>query len=160
MDRVIGQGNRMTVEHLKELRYINAVLRETIRLCPTVPQFTRSIRRDNSNDFEYLAGGQYAVSRNDKILCLVSKSQRDPKVYGEDANEFRPERMLDENFLRLPKAAWKPVSARHSTLISDGEMWLFGRIVVLTSPLPVYSSEPVSELASDVNLPGKRLRCA
>ncbi|KAK5110979.1 hypothetical protein LTR85_000689 [Meristemomyces frigidus] len=107
VDRVVGRG-KVRIEHMKDLKYIEAVLRETLRLTPTVPAFTRSMRHDNPNDFEPLAGGKYAVNRNDKILCLISKTHRDPKVYGENANEFQPDRMLDENFQRLPKAAWKP----------------------------------------------------
>ena len=107
VDKVLGRG-KMTVEHLKDLHYINAVLRETLRLSPTAPAFARSIRNDNPNDVEPLLGGKYAIRRDDKVLCLITKAQRDPKVYGEDANEFKPERMLEDNFQRLPKGAWKP----------------------------------------------------
>lgn len=107
VDQVIGRG-KLKVEHMKDLKYINAVLRETLRLHPTVPAFSRSIRRDNENDVEELLGGNYAVHRDDKVLCLITKVHRDPKVYGEDANVFNPDRMFDENFMRLPKAAWKP----------------------------------------------------
>lgn len=34
--------------------------------------------------------------------------QRDPKVYGEDAEDFKPESMLGDAFNKLPKSAWKP----------------------------------------------------
>ena len=107
VDKVLGRG-KMTVEHMKSLTYINAVLRETLRLTPTVPAFSRSIRNDNPHDVEQLSNGKYALRRDDKVLCLVSKAHRDPKVYGEDANEFKPERMLEDNFQRLLKGAWKP----------------------------------------------------
>ncbi|KAL7792090.1 hypothetical protein V8C37DRAFT_380716 [Trichoderma ceciliae] len=33
---------------------------------------------------------------------------QDKAVYGEDAAEFKPDRMLDENFNKLPPNAWKP----------------------------------------------------
>jgi cytochrome P450 / NADPH-cytochrome P450 reductase len=41
VDRVLGRG-KMRPEHLKELKYLNAVLRETLRLSPTAPAFSRS----------------------------------------------------------------------------------------------------------------------
>ena len=107
VDTVLGRG-KMTAEHLKDLKYIDAILRETLRLTPTAPAFSRSIRNTNPNDTEELLGGKYAIRREDKVLCVIGKAQRDPKVYGDDANEFKPERMLDENFQRLPKGAWKP----------------------------------------------------
>ena len=34
--------------------------------------------------------------------------QNDPKVWGEDADQFKPDRMLDGKFEALPKNAWKP----------------------------------------------------
>jgi cytochrome P450/NADPH-cytochrome P450 reductase len=47
------------------------------------------------------------LKKDSQVICLLGKIQRDPAVYGEDANEFRPERMLDEHFNKLPKHAWK-----------------------------------------------------
>ena len=122
VDRVIGRG-RMATAHLKDLKYIDAILRETLRLCPTAPAFVRSIRRDNPNDIEPLAGGKYSVNRDDKILCMITKSQRDPAVYGEDANEFRPERMLDEHFNKLPTHAWKPFGSGVRACIGRAFAW-------------------------------------
>ncbi|KAK4888228.1 hypothetical protein LTR27_012838 [Elasticomyces elasticus] len=122
VDRVVGR-NKMKAEHLKQLKYIDAVLRETLRLTPTVPAFVRSIRKDNPHDVEELAGGKYAVHRDDPVLCLISKCHRDPKVYGENANEFRPERMLEENFKKLPGGAWKPFGTGVRACIGRAFAW-------------------------------------
>lgn len=129
IDEVLGQG-KMTIDHLKQLHYINAVLRETLRLTPTAPAFSRSIRKDNPNEIEPLLGGKYAINRGDKVLCLLIKSQRDPKVYGEDANEFRPERMLEDNFQRLPKGAWKPFGTGVRACIGRPFAWQEAQMVL------------------------------
>ncbi|KAK3698232.1 hypothetical protein LTR37_017057 [Vermiconidia calcicola] len=52
VDKVTGR-RKMAVEHMKSLIYINAVLRETLRLMPTIPAFSRSIRNDNPNNVHY-----------------------------------------------------------------------------------------------------------
>jgi cytochrome P450 / NADPH-cytochrome P450 reductase len=48
---------------------------------------------------------------------------RDPKVYGEDADEFKPERMLDEKFEKLPKNAWKPFGTGMRACIGRAFAW-------------------------------------
>lgn len=85
------------------MKYITAVLRETLRLTPTAPAITRAVRDENKEDPPTLGKGEYALERDWPILCLLGKIMKDPKIYGEDANEFRPERMLDEEFEKLPK---------------------------------------------------------
>ncbi|KAF2809760.1 cytochrome P450 [Mytilinidion resinicola] len=107
VDRVIGK-ERLTVDHLKELHYLNAVLRETLRLTPTAPGFTRRPRDENKEDPVIIGKGDYVLEKDASVFCLLGKIQKDPKVYGEDANSFRPERMLDEAFEKLPQCAWKP----------------------------------------------------
>lgn len=54
-----------------------------------------------------LLGGKYLVCKGDNVLSLLSRVHLDPEVYDEPL-EFKPERMLDENFNKLPKNAWKP----------------------------------------------------
>lgn len=58
-----------------------------------------------------ILGGKYAVGAHESITLLVAKSQLDPAVFGETAQEFQPERMLEDNFNRLNKEfpnCWKP----------------------------------------------------
>jgi cytochrome P450 / NADPH-cytochrome P450 reductase len=129
VDRVIGK-DKMRIGHLKDLKYIDAVLRETLRLHPTAPAFVRSIRRDNPHETETLGSGKYTIRRGDKIVCLLSKCQTDPKVYGEDANEFKPERMLDDNFVRLPKGAWKPFGTGVRACIGRAFAWQEAQMAV------------------------------
>ncbi|KAF7588493.1 hypothetical protein BBP40_005661 [Aspergillus hancockii] len=104
VDEVVGQGT-IKVEHLSKLPYISAILRETLRLNATIPLFTVEAYEDT------LIGGKYAVNKGETIVSLLAKSHLDPAVYGEDANEFKPERMLDDNFNRLQREypnCWKP----------------------------------------------------
>lgn len=106
VDAVVGKG-RITVDHLKNLHYIEAILRETLRLEPTAPVITRGLRPENTEPNPTLGNGKYAIKKEYQLTCLLGKIHRDPAVYGADANEFRPERMLDEHFNKLPKHAWK-----------------------------------------------------
>ncbi|KAL2688993.1 hypothetical protein Neosp_003043 [[Neocosmospora] mangrovei] len=104
VDQVVGKGP-IQVGHLSKLPYLNGVLRETLRINATIPLFTVEAFEDT------LLGGKYPVKAGETILNLLAKSQLDPTVFGDDANEFKPERMFDENFARLNKEfpnSWKP----------------------------------------------------
>ena len=61
--------------------------------------------RDNSSSHCRL--GQYLVPTNSPILVLLQRVHRDPKIWGSDADEFKPERMMGEKFNALPRNAWK-----------------------------------------------------
>ena len=104
VDEVIGDG-AIKVEHLSKLPYLNAVLRETLRVNATIPAIAVTAKQDD------VIGGKYAVKKGEPVVCLLAKCHLDPLVYGEDASEFKPDRMLDENFEKLNKEfpnCWKP----------------------------------------------------
>ncbi|CAJ0538636.1 Ff.00g066510.m01.CDS01 [Fusarium sp. VM40] len=104
VDQVVGKGP-VQVEHLSKLPYLNSVLRETLRINATIPLFTVEAFEDT------LLGDKYPVKAGETIVNLLAKSQLDPTVFGADANEFKPERMFDDNFARLNSEfpnSWKP----------------------------------------------------
>ena len=88
-------------------------MREALRLAPTAP-----LRSVIANEDTTIGGGKYFISKGRVLVVNTDAAQRDPKVYGEDvsslsrflptvsnlpqANEFRPERMLDGKFEALP----------------------------------------------------------
>jgi cytochrome P450 / NADPH-cytochrome P450 reductase len=107
VDDVIGRGT-ITVDHMSKLPYIEACLRETLRLTPTAPAITIQALPDPARDNISLAGGKYEIKPGQPIICLLTKIHRDPAVYGDNAESFIPERMLDEPFSKLPNNSWKP----------------------------------------------------
>lgn len=104
VDTVIGKGP-ITVDHLSKLPYLNAVLREALRLQSTAPSIGLMAKEDTT------LGGKYPIKKGVPIIALLPMVHRDPIAYGEDAEEFRPERMLDAEFDRRNKEfpnCWKP----------------------------------------------------
>ncbi|KAI5463064.1 cytochrome P450 [Mariannaea sp. PMI_226] len=104
VDRVLGR-NPITVEHLGKLPYISAVLRETLRIHSSIGGIGVEPIEDT------VLGGKYLIKEGDLVIALLEKAHIDPEVFGEDANEFRPERMTEENFARLNEQfpnCWKP----------------------------------------------------
>lgn len=128
VDDVCGKGP-IRVEHISKLKYLNAVLRETLRLHPTAPAFSMC-PKPGVEEHPTLCGGKYAVGKNEPIICLLPKVHTDPAVYGEDAEEFKPERMLDEAFEKLPKYAWKPFGNGMRGCIGRAFAWQEALLVV------------------------------
>ncbi|CAF0931376.1 unnamed protein product, partial [Didymodactylos carnosus] len=96
------QYDEITIDTLSKLKYIDAVLKETLRLQPTAPIFTVQ-----SKEGKVTLPGGYEIDKNDVIIIMLSQLHRDPKVW-DRPEEFLPERMLNGGFESLPSNAWKP----------------------------------------------------
>lgn len=130
VDTVIGR-RKTTVEDLSKLPYINAIMRETLRLRPTAPLIAvHAHPTKNKEEPVILGNGKYVVNKDEPIVIILSKLHRDPEVYGSDADEFKPERMLDENFNKLPKNAWKPFGNGMRGCIGRPFAWQEAQLVV------------------------------
>jgi cytochrome P450/NADPH-cytochrome P450 reductase len=90
------------IEHLAKLRYIEQILMETLRIWPTAPAFALRPLADT------VVAGKYAVTKRDTLMVLIPMLHRDPKVWGDDVEAFRPERFAPEAMEKLPPNAWKP----------------------------------------------------
>ncbi|KAG7449852.1 fatty acid hydroxylase [Guyanagaster necrorhizus] len=101
IDEVLG-GRPVEVGDFDKLPYLVAVMRESLRLGPTASSRSAAPIEDTT------LGGKYFVKAGNSITIQTYLMHRDPKVWGEDAEEFRPERMMDGKFEALPPNAWQP----------------------------------------------------
>ena len=80
----------MTESDLKNLVYLQAIIKETLRLYPAAPL---SLPHEAMKDCN-VAG--YDVPAGTRLLVNLSKLHRDPRVWS-DPDEFKPERFLTDH---------------------------------------------------------------
>lgn len=96
VDRIIGKG-AIQNHHLKDLKYLNGALRETLRLHPTAPVITKSIPAHRQDEYITICDGKYHLENDWSCRLLLGKCMRDPSYFGEDANQFNPMRLHEDN---------------------------------------------------------------
>lgn len=119
VDRVVGEES-ITIKHIRELKYIYAALQETLRLIPSAPFISKFPHPDRKNEVTVL-GGRYKVEPGTRVQLLLSKCMTDPQVWGSDAREYKPSRMLetDPDYPRIEKY-WRPFSEGSRSCLGRG----------------------------------------
>lgn len=74
IDTVIGK-EPVTFEHMCKLPYLEACLRETLRLYPTAPALLLAAKGD-----QIVMDGRYLIKGGENIILLLDKMHRDPEV--------------------------------------------------------------------------------
>ncbi|KAJ7620489.1 fatty acid hydroxylase [Mycena polygramma] len=117
IDEVLGE-RKVQYEDFAKLTYLVAVMRETLRLAAPAPMRTATPIEDTT-----IGGGKYTVKKGTPIVIQAWEMQRDPAVWGDDAEEFRPERMMDGKFEALPPNAWQPFGFGSRACIGRAFAW-------------------------------------
>jgi cytochrome P450 len=100
LHEVLG-AKEPTADDIPRLRYTEWVVKEAMRLYPPVP----NVAREALADCEI---GGYRIPKGAQIALVQWVTQRDPRWFGDDADEFRPERWDNDLARRIPRCAYFP----------------------------------------------------
>ncbi|KAE8720516.1 Nucleotide-sensitive chloride conductance regulator (ICln) family protein [Hibiscus syriacus] len=102
LDTVVGKQNKLEETHLPRLLYLDAVVRETLRLHPVIPLLLPHTPSQTS----IVAG--YTIPKHSRVFINAWAMQRDPRFW-DDPLRFQPERFFrgdidhrGNNFQYLP----------------------------------------------------------
>ncbi|KOB55455.1 Uncharacterized protein OBRU01_25886, partial [Operophtera brumata] len=87
-----------------KLRYLERVVKESLRLFPPVPFIIRKVLEDTK-----LPSGR-TMPAGSGIAVSIWGCHRDPKYWGPDAEHFDPDRFLPERF-NVPPCSYMPFSS-------------------------------------------------
>nr|BBD34742.1 putative cytochrome P450 [Eschscholzia californica subsp. californica] len=88
LDTKVGRDRGIEDKDIKNLVYLQAIIKETLRMYPAAPLLIPHEAIEDCNI------GGYQVKAGTRVLMNVWKLHRDPRVWS-NPSEFRPERFLD-----------------------------------------------------------------
>jgi cytochrome P450 len=101
-----------SLDDVGQLVYVEAALRETLRLCPIVPANAKEANRDTT-----LSDGTF-LKKGTRVYIPSYSLARNPNVWGPDAAEYRPDRWLEvdeqtgkEKVMQVPESKFNTFHA-------------------------------------------------
>ncbi|KAG2295921.1 hypothetical protein Bca52824_042590 [Brassica carinata] len=125
---VNGFVQSINEEALDQMQYLHAALSETLRLYPPVPVDMRCAEND-----DILADG-HRVKRGDNVYYLAYAMGRMTYVWGQDAEEFKPERWLKDGGFQ-PESPFKFISFHAGPRICLGKDFAYRQMKIVSMVL-------------------------
>lgn len=122
-------ANSITEEALEKLQYLHAGLTETLRIYPAVPVDAKICFSD-----DILPDG-FAVRKGDMVAYQPYAMGRMRFIWGNDAEEFRPERWLDASGIFHPESPFKFTAFQAGPRICLGKEFAYRQMKIFSAVL-------------------------
>lgn len=119
----------VTEEALEKMQYLHAAITETLRLYPAVPVDAKICFSDDT-----LPDG-FSVRKGDMVSYQPYAMGRMRFVWGDDAEEFRPERWLNEKGLFCPESPFKFTAFQAGPRICLGKEFAYRQMKIFSAIL-------------------------
>jgi cytochrome P450 / NADPH-cytochrome P450 reductase len=144
VDQVLGEGP-LEGKHLSQLVYVKYAIYEALRFMGPISLNGKHAIKPTK------IGGKYYVEPDDHIFVNLRPFMHDPKVWGEDADEYRPERFLNGGYENLPPNAFKAFGDGPRACIGRGfaeqEMIMVSALIL--QKFQVEMADPSYELSTN-----------
>jgi len=122
-------ANGITEEALDKLQYLHAALTETIRLYPAVPWDPKCCFSDDT-----LPDG-FNIKKGEQIFYMPYAMGRMKYIWGDDAEEFKPQRWLDENGKFQAQSSFKLTGFQAGPRICLGKEFAYRQMKIFSAVL-------------------------
>ncbi|XP_027337746.1 cytochrome P450 704C1-like [Abrus precatorius] len=119
----------LTDEALGKMNYLHAAITETLRLYPAVPVDAKICFSDDT-----LPDG-YSVNKGDMVSYQPYAMGRMKFIWGDDAEEFKPERWLDENGIFKSESPFKFTAFQAGPRICLGKEFAYRQMKIFSAVL-------------------------
>ncbi|XP_068636121.1 cytochrome P450 704C1-like [Aristolochia californica] len=123
--------SKLTDGILEKMHYLHAALTETLRLYPAVPIDGKCAEVD-----DVLPDG-FRLNKGDGINYMAYAMGRMKTIWGEDAEEFRPERWIENGIFR-PESSFKFVAFHAGPRICLGKEFAYRQMKIISMVLLHY----------------------
>ncbi|XBI62189.1 hypothetical protein VPH35_042852 [Triticum aestivum] len=120
---------RLTEDAIGSMHYLHAALTETLRLYPAVPVDVKCCFSDDT-----LPDG-HTVRRGDMVNYQPFAMGRMKFLWGDDAEEFRPERWLDGDGVFVPESPYKFTAFQAGPRICLGKEFAYRQMKIFAATL-------------------------
>ncbi|XAR54114.1 Abieta-7,13-dien-18-ol hydroxylase [Bertholletia excelsa] len=118
----------ITDEVLEKMHYLHSALTETLRLYPAVPTDGRCAETD-----DILPDG-FALKKGDGVYYMSYAMGRMPYIWGDDAEDFRPERWLKDGVFQ-PESPFKFIAFHAGPRICLGKDFAYRQMKIISMSL-------------------------